>query len=139
MIDAKRREAGAPGGVFGPIFFIGAMVGTSYRALAATILPQLTGPHGSYALVGLAGFLAATTHAPLTALFLVLEMTESYAMTVPALLTVGLAVIVSQLLEPHSIDTYGLEAEGKRLHGEQRLDRGQPVDRIRRKRRRFDD
>jgi len=111
-------SAGAPGGVFGPIFFIGAMVGTSYRALAATILPQLTGPHGSYALVGLAGFLAATTHAPLTALFLVLEMTESYAMTVPALLTVGLAVIVSQLLEPHSIDTYGLEAEGKRLHGE---------------------
>lgn len=110
--------SGAPGGVFGPIFFIGAMTGASYRAGAAALLPGLTGPAGSYALVGLAGFLAATTHAPLTALFLVLEMTQSYAMTVPALLTVGLALIVSQQLEPESIDTYGLHAEGKHLHGE---------------------
>jgi CIC family chloride channel protein len=111
-------SSGTPGGVFGPILFIGAMVGTSYRAFADAVLPQLTGPPGSYALVGLAGFLAATTHAPLTALFLVVEMTESYAMTVPALLTVGLAMIVAQLIEPHSIDTFGLEAEGKHLHGE---------------------
>jgi len=110
--------SGSPGGVFGPIFFIGAMTGATYRAAAATLLPSLTGASGSYALVGLAGFLAATTHAPLTALFLVLEMTESYAMTVPALLTVGLALIVSQRIEPESIDTYGLHAEGKHLHGD---------------------
>lgn len=110
--------SGAPGGVFGPIFFIGAMTGASYRAVAATLVPHLTGDAGSYALVGLAGFLASTTHAPLTALFLVLEMTESYAMTVPALLTVGLALIVAQRIEAESIDTYGLHAEGKHLHGE---------------------
>lgn len=110
--------SGAPGGVFGPIFFIGAMTGATYRAITVTLLPTLTGAAGSYALVGLAAFLAATTHAPLTALFLVLEMTESYAMTVPALLTVGLALIVSQRIEPESIDTFGLHAEGKHLHGE---------------------
>ncbi len=117
---------GAPGGVFGPIFFIGAMTGASFRALSALVVPELTGPQGSYALVGLGGFLAATTHAPLTALFLCLEMTQGYGITVPALLTVGLAMLVSQRLEPESIDTYGLHAEGKRLHGEtlhQLLDR----------------
>jgi CIC family chloride channel protein len=108
---------GAPGGVFGPIFFIGAMTGASFRALSAWLLPHLTGPLGSYALVGLGGFLAATTRAPLTALFLLLEMTDNYSITVPALLAVGLALLVAQQLEPDSIDTYGLSAEGKDLHG----------------------
>ncbi len=117
---------GAPGGVFGPIFYIGAMTGTAFRELSALVAPGLTGPHGSYALVGFGAFLAATTHAPLTALFLLLEMTESYNVTVPALITVGLAMLVSQRLEPESIDTYGLREEGTTLHREtlhQLLDR----------------
>ncbi len=107
---------GVPGGIFGPIFFIGAMVGSSFRALCEAILPALTGPRGSYALIGLGGFLAATTHAPLTAVFLLIEMTEGYGVTVPALLTVGMAMMVAQQLEPESIDLYGLHAEGKTLH-----------------------
>jgi CIC family chloride channel protein len=106
---------GAPGGVFGPIFFVGAMFGGAYRALSVIVAPSLTGPAGSYALVGLAGFLAATTHAPLTAMFLVVEMTGSYGVTVPALITVGMAVLVAQRFEPESIDTYGLHEEGKHL------------------------
>jgi CIC family chloride channel protein len=107
---------GAPGGVFGPIFFIGAMAGGSFRSLCDALLPQLTGPHGAYALVGLGGFLAATTHAPLTAIFLLFELTGSYDVTVPALLTVGVALLVASRLEPESIDTLGLSAEGKSLH-----------------------
>jgi CIC family chloride channel protein len=108
---------GAPGGVFGPVFFIGAMGGSAFRAVSALVLPTLTGPHGSYAMVGLGAFLAATTHAPLTAMFLLLEMTQNYDVTVPALIAVGTAMLVSTRLEPESIDTYGLHAEGKELHG----------------------
>lgn len=52
---------GAPGGVFGPIFFIGTMSGGSFRALSERFLPHFTGPRGSYALVGLGAFLAGTT------------------------------------------------------------------------------
>jgi len=107
---------GAPGGVFGPIFFIGAMTGGAFRAVSALILPGLTGPRGSYALVGLGAFLAATTHAPLTAIFLLFEMTRNYTVTVPALITAGLALIVATWIEPESIDTLGLTAEGKSLH-----------------------
>jgi len=44
-------------------------------------------------------------------------MTDNYSITVPALLAVGLALLVAQQLEPDSIDTYGLSAEGKDLHG----------------------
>jgi CIC family chloride channel protein len=107
---------GAPGGVFGPIFFIGAMTGGAFRAVSELVLPGLTGPRGSYALVGLGAFLAATTHAPLTAVFLLFEMTQSYSVTVPALITAGIALIVATRLEHESIDTLGLTAEGKSLH-----------------------
>jgi len=126
---------GAPGGVFGPIFFIGAMSGGSFRALSALVLPGLTGPRGSYAIVGLGAFLAATTHAPLTAIFLLFEMTQDYTITVPALLTTIVALVVAHALEPDSIDTLGLTAEGKSLHppnDRQVLDRI-PVDSVYRK------
>src|SRR5262249_25570351 len=67
--------SGVPGGVFGPIFFIGTMAGGAIQRVFHAVVPELTGPCGSYALVGLGAFLAGTTHAPLTALFLLFEMT----------------------------------------------------------------
>src|SRR5207245_6415489 len=107
---------GAPGGVFGPIFFIGAMPRGSSRALSPLLLPGLTGPRGSYALVGLGAFLAAATHAPLTAIFLLFEMTQSYAVAVPALITTIVGLVIATRLEPESIDTLRLTAAGKSLH-----------------------
>ena len=107
--------SGAPGGVFGPIFFIGAMSGGAFRAVSTWFLPGLTGPRGSYALVGLATFLAACTHAPLTAIFLLFEMTGSYEIALPALITTVLGVIVATSIESESIDTLGLARAGKSL------------------------
>jgi CIC family chloride channel protein len=123
---------GAPGGVFGPIFFIGAMTGGAFRTVSALVAPGLTGPRGSYALVGLGAFLAATTHAPLTAIFLLFEMTQTYTVTVPALITTILALMVATRLEPESIDTLGLTAEGKSLHptSDQRLLERIPVETV---------
>ena len=113
---------GAPGGVFGPIFFIGTMSGGSFRALSQRFLPHFTGPRGSYALVGLGAFLAGTTHAPLTAAFLLFEMTREYQITVPALLSTILSLVVARAIESESIDTFSLALEGKTLHiGKDRL------------------
>jgi len=106
---------GAPGGVFGPIFFIGAMAGGSFRGLSALLLPGLTGPRGSYALVGLGAFLGATSSAPLTALFLLLEMTQNNTIALPALISVIAALAIARMVEPESIDTYALKQEGKSL------------------------
>ena len=106
---------GAPGGVFGPIFFIGAMTGGSFRGLCGWVAPGLTAPRGSYALVGLGGFLSASSSAPLTALFLLLEMTQDYTIALPALITVITALAVARAIEPESIDTYALKQEGKSL------------------------
>ncbi len=113
--SALSLGSGAPGGVFGPIFFIGAMSGGAFRALSALLLPGLTGPRGSYALVGLGTFLAACTHAPLTAIFLLFEMTGNYDIALPALITSVLAVIVASSIEPESIDTLGLARAGRSL------------------------
>jgi CIC family chloride channel protein len=92
------------------------MTGASVHALSAVVVPAWTGPAGSYALVGLGAFLAGATHAPLTAVFLVFEMTRNYAVVVPALMASSIALLVATRLEPESIDTLGLSAEGKSLH-----------------------
>lgn len=107
---------GAPGGVFGPIFFIGAMAGGTFQRFFSIFVPHLTGPRGSYALVSLGAFLAATTHAPLTALFLLFEMTQNYTIAVPAMVATIAAIAVARAIEPESIDTYKLAREGKTLH-----------------------
>ncbi len=107
--------SGAPGGVFGPIFFIGTMGGGAFQRICASIIPELTGPRGSYALVGLGAFLCATTHAPLTGLFLLFEMTHSYYIALPAMIATIAALIVARAIESESIDTYRLAREGKTL------------------------
>jgi len=108
--------SGAPGGVFGPIFFIGTMAGGSTQRIFSHLLPGLTGPRGSYALVGLGAFLAGTTHAPLTALFLLFEMTQNYSVALPAMIATIGAAAVARAIESESIDTFRLAREGKTLH-----------------------
>jgi len=126
---------GAPGGVFGPIFFIGAMAGGTCQRFFALFVPHLTGPRGSYALIGLGAFLAGTTHAPLTALFLLFEMTQNYTVALPAMVATIAALIVARQIESESIDTYRLAREGKTLHiAQERLALSQiPVSAVMRK------
>lgn len=113
---------GAPGGVFGPIFFIGTMAGGASQRALSHMVPGLTGPRGSYALVGLGAFLSGATHAPLTALFLLFEMTQDYQIALPAMIASVAALVVARAIEPESIDTYALARAGKSLEiGKERL------------------
>src|SRR6202008_4143402 len=97
---------GAPGGVFGPTFFIGTMGGAGFQRAMSSVLPKLTGSRGSYALIGLGTFLCGVTHAPLTALFLLLNMTQDYQIALPAMIAIVTALVVARALEHESIDTY---------------------------------
>lgn len=109
-------DCGAPGGVFGPIFFIGATAGGTFHDISHFLFPGLTGPHGSYALVGMGAFLGGVTHAPLTALFLLFEMTRGdWTIAMPAMIATVVTLVVSRLIEAESIDTYRLAREGKTL------------------------
>ncbi len=119
--------SGAPGGVFGPIFFIGTMAGGTFQRALAHLIPasgRTARDHTRW--FGLGAFLAGTTHAPLTALFLLFEMTQNYTVALPAMIATIAALAVARQIEAESIDTYRLAREGKTLHiAQERLALGQ--------------
>ncbi|MDA8163776.1 MAG: chloride channel protein [Desulfobacteraceae bacterium] len=108
--------AGGAGGVFAPALFIGAVIGGSFGAVAHHLLPHLTAGPGAYAAVGIGAFLAASTHSPLTAIFLLFEMTGSYLIPIPIMVTSIIGTVVAGWLYPESIDTVDLSREGIDLH-----------------------
>jgi CIC family chloride channel protein len=78
--------SGAVGGIFTPTLFIGAAVGALANTLVHLAWPAAASTPGAYALVGMGGFLAATTHAPLTCILMIFEMTLDYDVVLPLML-----------------------------------------------------
>ncbi|MBV8144521.1 MAG: ClcB-like voltage-gated chloride channel protein [Gammaproteobacteria bacterium] len=76
----------AVGGVFTPTLFIGCALGALYGELLHQALPSFTSVPAAYALIGMGGFLAATTHAPLTSILMLFEMTADYEIVLPLML-----------------------------------------------------
>jgi CIC family chloride channel protein len=108
--------SGGAGGVFAPALFIGAMIGGAYGGFCHMLFPELVAGSGAYAAVGIGAFLAATTHAPLTAIFLLFEMTGNYKIIVPVMLASIIGTVVSKHLYHDSIDTVDFSREGIDIH-----------------------
>jgi CIC family chloride channel protein len=104
--------AGGTGGVFTPALFIGATLGGAFGVVAQHLFPASPVLPGAMALVGMAGLVAGATHAPLTAIFMVFEMTGDYALILPLMLTSVLAYMVSRRLHPESNNTESLVRRG---------------------------
>lgn len=121
------QGSGWTGGVFAPAMFLGAMAGGAYGWLVNTLFPGVTGPVGAYAVVGMAAMIAGATHAPLTALTLIFEVTRDYQIALPAMLACGIATVFSQRLSPYSIDTLHLPEHGVVLPWQVHDLRGIPV------------
>lgn len=110
--------AGGTGGVFTPALFIGATLGGSYGVAIQDLLPTPTAAPGALALVGMAGLVSGATHAPLTAIMMVFEMTADYGLILPLMLTSVLAYGIARRLHPESIYTEWLVRQGVVLsHG----------------------
>ncbi|MDH3359348.1 MAG: chloride channel protein [Desulfobulbaceae bacterium] len=108
--------SGGAGGVFAPALFIGAFIGGAFGTIANYYLPGLTASPGAYAAVGIGAFLAASTHAPLTAIFLLFEMTGNYLIIIPIMLASIIGTMVANRLHHDSIDTVDFSREGIDLH-----------------------
>ncbi|MDP6040677.1 MAG: chloride channel protein, partial [Candidatus Latescibacteria bacterium] len=108
--------SGGSGGFFAPSLFMGAALGGSFGHLAQTWLPGVVSPPGAFALVGMGALVAATTHAPLTAMLIIFEITGSYHIMLPLMFSTILAVIVARALEFESIYSLKLARQGIRLH-----------------------
>lgn len=116
VATALTLGSGGAGGVFAPALFIGAVIGGAFGHVAHVLLPQYTANSGAYAAVGIGAFLAAATHAPLTAIFLLFEMTGNYLIIIPIMLSSIIGTVVAGRLNPDSIDTVDFSRVGIDLH-----------------------
>ncbi|MBB5328308.1 chloride channel protein [Tunturiibacter gelidoferens] len=93
-------SSGTPGGMFAPTLFIGAMLGAAVGTFEKIYFPHLTGTIGSYALVGMGVLFAAFLRAPLTSVFMVLEVSGNYSIVLPVILANAIAYLISRTLQP---------------------------------------
>jgi CIC family chloride channel protein len=104
--------AGGVGGVFAPSLFLGGMSGFFLARLLNTLgMVNVSETH--FTLVGMAGVMSGVMRSPLTAMFLIAEITGGYLLIIPLMLTVAIAYITSHLVEPHSVYTRRLASRGE--------------------------
>ncbi len=92
--------SGTPGGMFAPALFVGAMLGGAVGGVEHLFFPHLVGSTGTYALVGMGVLFAGFLRAPMTSLFMVLELSGNYEIIVPVIVANTFAYVVSRSLQP---------------------------------------
>jgi CIC family chloride channel protein len=106
-------SSGGSGGVFAPSLFLGATLGAFVGVSAHALLGDASlGPPGAYALVGMGAVVAATTHAPISAILILFELTNDYRIILPLMVSCILATLLSSRLKDASIYTLKLLRRG---------------------------
>jgi chloride channel protein, CIC family len=106
--------AGGIGGIFAPTLFMGTVAGYFFANLVNHV-SNFQLPANNFALAGMAGMMAAVMHAPLTAIFLTVELTRGYEMFIPLIITATTAYVTIMGFEPHSVYTKRLALAGDLL------------------------
>ncbi|MFL5274610.1 MAG: chloride channel protein [Anaeromyxobacteraceae bacterium] len=106
---------GVPGGLFTPSLFYGALLGGGLGEVAHRLMPSLGGSPSAFALVGMAGVLAGTTHASVSAVLIIFELTGDYGVIIPLMLTSIVAAATSRAIEVDSLYTAPLRRRGVKL------------------------
>src|SRR5437764_5084082 len=92
--------SGTPGGMFAPTLFIGAMLGAAVGGAERYMFPYLTISPGTYALVGMGVLFAGFLRAPMTSVFMVLEVSGNYSIIVPLIVANTFSYVISRGLQP---------------------------------------
>lgn len=95
--------SGTPGGMFAPTLFIGAMLGASVGGAEHALLPHLSWSPGTYALVGMGVLFAGFLRAPMTSVFMVLEVSGNYSIILPVIVANTFAYVISRAMQPTPI------------------------------------
>ncbi len=94
--------AGGNGGIFAPSLFIGAVTGFVF-AHTVNLLGIIHLTEGNFIVAAMAGALSGVVHAPLTAIFLIAEITGGYALFVPLMIVSSLSYLITRYFEPYSV------------------------------------
>jgi CIC family chloride channel protein len=105
-------SAGGNGGNFAPSLFVGSYLGY-FVGKFLSLLGVDNVPIGNFTIVGMAGILSGLFHAPLTAIFLIGEITGGYNLMVPLMIVSSISFAVSKQFEKHSMDVKHLAAKGQ--------------------------
>ena len=115
VATALTLGSGGAGGLFAPSLLIGAAVGGTLGYVVNLVgwFPSASPAH--YSLVGMAAMVAASTHAPLTGILIVYEITRSYEIILPLMLAAVISTIVARLVYRESVYTVRLTDAGVRV------------------------
>ncbi|PKL93576.1 MAG: hypothetical protein CVV20_02960, partial [Gemmatimonadetes bacterium HGW-Gemmatimonadetes-1] len=109
------------GGVFTPALYIGAATGGAFGAGLNALFPEAGIEPAAYAIVGMGAMVASATAAPITGILMIFEMTDDYAIMLPLMVTVAIAVVVSRRMERDDLYSGWLRRRG--IHLEHGMDR----------------
>ena len=108
--------SGGSGGIFAPCLVIGSLAGLTYYRALAMVWPSLSWINeGCYALLGMAGLISGMLQAPLTGIFLIVEITGGYNVILPLLIVSSLSTTLCHYIEPASFYLKALVANGQLL------------------------
>ncbi|MCC0053703.1 MAG: chloride channel protein [Rhodobiaceae bacterium] len=105
------------GGIFSPSLYLGAMTGGAYGLMAASVFPDMASSAGLYAILGMGAVAASVLGAPISTIVIVFELTGGYALTLALLLTVSIAIGLTQAVHGRSFFHWQLESRGLFLQG----------------------
>ena len=109
------NAGGGVGGTFGPTLFIGAIAGFVVSRTINLIGGGLVVPEQNFVLVGMAGLMAGVMQAPMTAIFLIADMTGGYELLIPLIITATISYAATRTIEPYSIYTKRIAKAGELL------------------------
>ncbi len=104
--------SGGNGGNFAPSLFTGSYLGFFFSKLLNTT-PWITIPVGNFSLVGMAGVLSGVMYSPLTAIFLIAEITNGYELFIPLMIVSSISFFIVKSYEPYSMELKKLAMEGE--------------------------
>ncbi|NNK70329.1 MAG: chloride channel protein, partial [Flavobacteriaceae bacterium] len=115
MAMTTTLAAGGSGGIIIPTLVMGSAFGNMVAKIINNLGLNFVVSETNFTLVGMAGLMAGVLHAPLTAIFLIAEITGGYELFVPLMITVSMSFIMTKNAIDHTIYTKELAERGELL------------------------
>ncbi|MEL0455682.1 chloride channel protein [Flavobacteriaceae bacterium SZ-1-7] len=105
--------AGGVGGIFIPTLIMGSVLGNAFAKIVNNIGLNFSVPEANFTLLGMTGLMAGVLHAPLTAIFLIAEITSGHQLFVPLMIVAAISFAMTKYYVSHSIYTMKLAERGE--------------------------
>ena len=113
LASALTFGAGGVGGIFAPTLFMGSIMGNCFAKIINHCGLSFHVSESNFTLVGMAGLMAGVLHAPLTAIFLIAELTGGYELFIPLMITAAISFSITKYFNPHSVYNMELGRKGE--------------------------